>query len=61
MTVVAIMCEGCNGHGLLVRLNGMAIEAKACELCNGTGTETPPQPDHDRNARKDIEGKTEHE
>lgn len=60
MNVVAIRCEACQGKGktYLGEIFFCTQVWQECGVCNGTGTERPPQ-DHDRNARRDIEGKTD--
>lgn len=65
MTVVAIRCEACADFGAIVDWTMARGEAgrwmsgisgwHTCPVCNGTGTETPPQ-DHDKDARHAIEG-----
>jgi hypothetical protein len=63
--VIAIKCESCGGFGrsLILMHVGTHIQgtkAVPCFVCNGTGTEKPPQPT-DKDARIAIEGETDDE
>jgi DnaJ-class molecular chaperone len=65
LNVVAIRCEACEGKGIFEHINFGHCEYdenetvwSRCHVCNGTGTERPPL-DHDKQARRKIEGVTD--
>ena len=59
MKVVAIKCEACRGKGEVVwETTFCEYELGECPVCDGTGTEKPPQPtDMDIRAQQAIESR----
>jgi hypothetical protein len=63
MNVVAIRCQACDDIGLVeytgVVIDGVAVPyIETCPLCGGSKVERPPV-DHDKQARRIVEGETD--